>query len=60
MDTFVLDEADVAGEREAIEALGLEVLTDRTLLHLEGAASQLVATIVDLSRRAPSASGVGA
>ncbi|HMC04849.1 MAG TPA: GTP cyclohydrolase II [Actinomycetota bacterium] len=60
VDTFVLDEADAAEEQAAIEALGLEVLTARTLLHVEGAASQLVPSILDLAHRAPTVSGVGA
>ncbi|HVW32295.1 MAG TPA: 2-phospho-L-lactate transferase CofD family protein, partial [Acidimicrobiia bacterium] len=58
IDTFVLDEAD-ADETGAIEALGIEVMAARTLLHVPGPGSGLVAALL---ARAPSAavSGVGA
>jgi LPPG:FO 2-phospho-L-lactate transferase len=59
IDTFVLDEADAAEETEAVEALGIEVATARTLLHLGGPSSRLVPSLLELTR-SESVSGVGA
>jgi len=60
VDTFVLDEADAADEKEVIEALGIDVMTARTLLHVDGASSQLVPSLLDLLGSERSVSGVGA
>ena len=60
VDTFVLDEADAAPESEAIAALGIDVITARTLLHLDGPASRLVPALLDLVGPEPTVSGVGA
>jgi LPPG:FO 2-phospho-L-lactate transferase len=60
IDTFIVDEADVAEELEAIGDLGIDVIAARTLLHREGAASGLVPSLLELTRREPTVSGVGA
>ena len=60
VDTFVLDEADAADDQEAIEALGIDVMTARTLLHVDGPPSQLVPSLLDLLGSERSVSGVGA
>ena len=59
IDMFVLDEADAADETEAVEALGIEVATARTLLHLDGPSSRLVPSLLELTP-SESVSGVGA
>jgi LPPG:FO 2-phospho-L-lactate transferase len=60
IDTFVVDEADAAEEFDALGHLGIDVITARTLLHREGAASSLVPSLLELIRREPTVSGVGA
>ncbi|MDQ1517734.1 MAG: 2-phospho-L-lactate transferase [Actinomycetota bacterium] len=59
IDAFVVDEADAA-ESDEIAALGVDVVVARTLLHVDGAASRLVPSLLELARREPTVSGVGA
>jgi LPPG:FO 2-phospho-L-lactate transferase len=60
VDTFVLDEADAALELKPIEAMGIDVTTARTLVHLDGPAPQLVPSLLKLAAAERTVSGVGA
>jgi LPPG:FO 2-phospho-L-lactate transferase len=60
IDVFVVDEADADEEIGPIAELGIEVVTSRTLLHLDGDTSGLVASVLEAARPTPTVSGVGA
>lgn len=60
IDVFVVDEADADEENGPIADLGVEVVTGRTLLHVDGDGSRLVSSLLETARRTPTVSGVGA
>ncbi|HEY4409076.1 MAG TPA: GTP cyclohydrolase II [Acidimicrobiia bacterium] len=60
IDTFVIDEADAGPESAIIDALEIEVVTARTLLHVDGPVSGLVPALLDMVGPRSTVSGVSA